>query len=231
MRIYQNYREGLNEIKRDLAEMGIRIHPQTYQDKVVANDPNFDAFELQNYVYMVTDPKLTDLEPSQPWADEEFKERITRPPVNPGEAWKLRADVWTQFLINGGQDGAPVFAYTYGERLTRFLQVERIINRLKIDPDSRQAFLAIWDASDTAFLGGISRVPCTLGYYFQIRQGQLNMTYLQRSADFATHFVNDTYLATKLLYYMADRIGVKPGHYTHWIGSLHIFKKDVAGVF
>ena len=35
MRIYMNWNEAYEEIKRDLAEMGINVYPKTMQDKYV----------------------------------------------------------------------------------------------------------------------------------------------------------------------------------------------------
>ncbi len=227
MRIYKNFIEAIGEIKRDLAEMGILVHPHTYQDKVVKDNPDFDTMELQNYIYTVTNPRKVDLDPTSPWADMEFMERISGTPMNPGAAWEARREVWDEFL---GEDGK--FAYTYPERMySPVNQVEQIILRLQEDPHSRQMFLSLWRPEDSTKFGGISRVPCTLGYYFQIRRGRLDITYLQRSADFVTHFTNDVYLAHRLQEYVAVRLRLKPGNFCHWVGSLHVFKKDLQGVF
>ncbi len=229
MRIYNRFTEALPEIKRDLVEMGIRCHPQTYQDKDVRANPDFDTLELQNYIYTVVNPMAVDLTPTQPWADEEFKERIMGIdgyPVNPGSAWLLRKEIWEQFL-----DENERFAYTYSERLNLFDQVNNVVERLRDDSDSRQLFISIWTQKDVTKLGGISRVPCSLGYQFQYRKNQLHITYLQRSADFVTHFVNDVYLAHRLQVFVAREISVPVGTFTHWIGSLHIFRKDSQGVF
>jgi len=59
MRIYQSFKEALPEIKRDLAEMGIKVHPKTYQDKNVERDLNFATLELQNYIYTVVQPNMS----------------------------------------------------------------------------------------------------------------------------------------------------------------------------
>lgn len=236
MRIYSNFKDATNEIKRDLAEMGIGIHPKTYQNKDVHDDPQFDTKELQNYMYSVTQPNPEDLAlPNRLWAAEEFRERLSEEPINPGEAYKLRPEVWEQFLVNG------FFDYTYPERLTPLLpigmgksfisQIVEAIRTLKNDPDSRQCYISIWTPADILSTGGNRRIPCTLGYQFQIRNGALNITYLQRSSDFATHFQNDVWMATMLQHYMATKLSVPVGIYTHWIGSLHIFSKDVKEVF
>lgn len=226
MRIFKTCGDALNEIKRDLAEMGINVHPQTMQDKVVADDENYATKELQNYIYMVTNPlgSLNDLRPTQPWADAEFDERVGVTMVNPGSAYKLREDVWNEFLHDGQ------FSYTYSERM--YHQIDAIINELKVHPDSRQLYMSIWDpVVDISKIGGKKRVPCSLGYQFQLRGGQLNMTYFMRSCDMATHMQNDIYLAIRLLEYIAAEANVKVGTFTHYIASLHVYQKDVEGVF
>ena len=78
MRIYMNWQEAYEEIKRDLAEMGIRVCPKTMQDKIVEGNEDYTTMELQNYCYTILNARSEDVKPSsiQPWADEEFKERI-----------------------------------------------------------------------------------------------------------------------------------------------------------
>ena len=227
MRIYQNFKEVLSEVKRDLAEMGIGVHTQTYQDKFIGDDPTMATKELQNYMYCVintTNP--SEILPTQPWADAEFQERISGKHMNPGEAYRLRKDVWDTFL-----DIERKFGYTYPDRISDFCQIDRIVSTLENDSYSRQAYMSIWTPEDLTKTGGVSRVPCTLGYQFQVRKGALNITYLQRSSDFATHFNNDVYLAVRMQHYIASRLGMATGTFTHWIGSLHVFIKDIKGVF
>lgn len=229
MRIFTNYKQALNEIERDLREMGTVVHPATVQNKDVANDPNFDTYELQNYIYCVTQPRIGDLSPTQPWADAEWQERLRGIhgfPVNPGVAWNFRDDVWKEFLNADGE-----FDYVYSERLSAFDPVGRVISRLRADSDSRQLYISVWYPEDIKYIGGERRVPCTLGYLVQVRRGEVDITYIQRSADFVTHFHNDLFMCRKLQEYIAEAVGKPAGHFTHWIGSLHVFKKDVAGVF
>jgi thymidylate synthase len=223
LRFYENFREATSEIRRDLKEMGTRVHSKTYQDKSIEGDEGMVQRELQNYVYTVTKPELDQLDPTQPWADAEFAERVGGP-VNPGEAYKLRPEVWNQFIQKDGR-----FGYSYPERMATL--VEGVINTLKRDESSRQAYLSVCDPVDLHYTGGARRVPCTLGYQFQIRGGQLNVTYLMRSSDFATHFQNDLYLAHKLQRHVAEKLDVPVGFYSHFISSLHVFEKDVKAVF
>lgn len=234
MRLYVKADEAFEEIKRDLAEMGIWVKPKTMQDKVVEGNPDYETTELQNYSYTILNANSKDIpNVSQPWADAEFQERITNPwkdgeahYINPGEAYKLREDVWDEFLHNGK------LGYTYNELLWNNNQFTKIVNRLKEDPDSRQLWISLWDpCRDADLLGGVSRVPCSLGYCFQVREGKLNLHYVMRSCDFSTHFANDVYLAIKLLEYVAELTGYEVGNFTHTIFSLHIYRKDLKGVF
>ena len=224
-----NWQEAYEEIKRDLAEMGIRVCPKTMQDKIVEGNEDYTTMELQNYCYTILNARSEDVKPSsiQPWADEEFKERINvNGDINPGKAYKLREDVWNEYMHDGK------FAYTYNERFFRNEQIFKIIDRLKEDHDSRQLWLSVWDCNeDPDKLGGISRVPCSLGYNFQFREGKLNMHYVMRSCDFGTHFCNDVYLAIKLLEFVANQCNMEVGNFTHTMFSLHVYHKDITNVF
>jgi thymidylate synthase len=227
MRIFKAFPEAFEEIRRDLKEMGIPVHTKTMQDKAIAEDADFSTLELQNYGYTVTNPKYEDLTPSQPWADADWVERMSGAlgkPVNPGRAWELRREVWEEFL-HGGK-----FAYTYAERLSQFEQVKNVIRALKADNNSRQLYVSMWHPMDSMKLGQF-RVPCSLGWLFQYRRGQLDVTYMMRSCDFHTHFQNDIFMSMKLRDLIAAHAGLTPGFYSHFMGSLHVYSKDVAEVF
>jgi thymidylate synthase len=237
MRIYTSFTEALNEIKRDIAELGMKVHPQTMQDLQIADDPDYETMEYLNMMYMVTQPRLVDLEPhikNHAWCVAEFDERIRGlgPFSRELMAWQERPEIWAQFQGHLG--------YTYGERYRGKSDnltdqpgpdnLEHIIHELSKHPDTRQAFLPVFDSRDPARLG-VYRVPCSLGYWFALRQKKLHITYLQRSGDYFTHLANDLWLTHRLQQYVALRLDVNVGSFTHWIGSVHVYKKDVADVF
>lgn len=235
MRIFRNFNEAFSEIKRDLAEMGIDIHTKTMQNKNIENDDNYSTKELQFYSYRILDPfkdmdSLLEKLPNEQWAHLEWIERrmgIEGTPINPGEAYKSRGDVWDEFLNQEGK-----FDYTYSERFAYNSQVLQVIEALKRDNLSRQAYISVWDPKDTSYLGtAISRVPCSLGYLFQYRQGKLNMEYTMRSCDFGTHFKNDVFEALMLLQYVSQMTSLTAGDFIHSIASFHIYKKDIKDVF
>lgn len=225
-RFFRDFTEAQHEIRRELAERSIEVHPETMQDKIVADNIDYLTKEVQNFQYTVTQPNTIDLAPwvTQPWADHEFGERISCAGMNPGRAYMYRPEVWNEFLEEDGK-----FAYSYPERLGTHL--EMVINELQIHPNSRQLFVAIWDRRTDPARRGIRRVPCSLGYHYLYRQGRLDVTYMMRSCDFATHWANDVYLARRTQEYVAQRAGLQPGLFSQMIFSLHVYAKDVAEVF
>lgn len=223
-RFFRDFAEAEHEIRRELAERSIEVQPETMQDKVVAEDAQFLTKEIQNFQYTVTNPRLADLSPTQPWADQEFIERISGTKANPGTAYKARSEVWDEFLEQDGR-----FAYSYPERISSGLS--DVVEELKLHPNSRQLFVAIWDRVADPMRRGRRRVPCSLGYYFLFRQSRLDITYSMRSCDFITHWQNDVYLARKIQEYVAKRAGMEPGHFTQIVYSLHVYAKDVADEF
>lgn len=254
MRIYCNAYELMSEMGRNLYEMGLENRPKTYQNKDIEGDENFVTKELICEQYCLTSiPDVDNLfihTHSRDWAEAEFKERLDENGINPGRAWELRKEVWEEFLVDTPIVGKK-FDYSYGERMNekfittfgkgndRFTpfgksyrtSLDLIISLLKYDPDTRKAILPIYSDMDTAFLDGSRRIPCSMYYDFLIRtnprgEKQLNICYHQRSSDFIMHFGNDVFLAWRLMEYIAEQVGVKPGYLYHTIDSLHTYKRD-----
>lgn len=262
MRIYSNSFELMSEMGRELNSYGQTVKPKTYQNKVIEGNEDFITKELICQQYCLTslgDPVwLFVFSHSKEWADAEFQERITfepnGEPWNPGEAWKLRRDLWEQFLVKeeisfvGNEtykEYHEIFEYTYSERImkpvyfngTVMPKIMAIIQLLKSDQDTRKAVLNIYgtdiynENEDSDHYDGSRRIPCSMYYDFLIRQNGkgekvLHICYHQRSSDFVTHFGNDVYLAWRLMEYVAQEVGVKPGYLYHTIDSLHSYKKD-----
>lgn len=226
MRIYANCYELISEMYRDLHEMGIITHPKSYQNKNISENSEFWTKEYNHYVYRLLTLEKSEFlflfdSRSKAWADSEFQERISTGVVNPGEAWKIRKDVWEEFLNSSGR-----FDYTYNQRINPGINLPLIIEEFIKNPDTRQLYLPVFDSKDLRYLGGTRRVPCSLGYFLKKENDKLVLTYIQRSADAVTHLGNDIYLAWKLLEFFAEKVGLPPGGLVHHIFSLHVYKKD-----
>jgi len=225
MRFYKSFPEAVNEIRRELKEMGVMIHTTSVQNLDITNNPDFNSLELQNYTYTIIKPDVNEIPLKNPeWAEREFLDRISGKPINPGETYKLRMNTWGPLLNAFDQ-----FDYTYPERLS--LTLEPVIKALKQDLYTRRAYVGVFDIEMDDPSNFRTRIPCTLGYWFNYRQDRLNITYLLRSSDFSEHFNYDIYLAIRLLNHVAGILDVQPGSFTHWIGSFHVFSKDVDDAF
>ena len=201
MTLYRDFRSATSGLSNQIKNFGHQVG---------------STRELIDVHYGVASPHLDDLDPHQPWADKEFEDRIAGEVRNPGNSWKELPEVWEPMKEPSGR-----YSYTYNERI--LFQRSGILHELGDNPNSREAYLSIWNSTADPFRLGVRRVPCTLGYQFLIREDKLNLIYLQRSCNFNKHFQDDIYLARKLQEWVANELGMAPGGYSHWIGSLHVF--------
>ena len=128
---------------------------------------------------------------------------------------------WSKFSDDGmSLNGA------YGKRLiTRGgNQIERVIQMLQADPDSRQAIVHIHDSQDLFHLS--KDIPCTSHLQFFIRRNELRMVVYMRSNDIILGTAYDFFVFSMIQEYVARRLGIEPFHYTHINGSMHIYENN-----
>ena len=217
-RMFSNMHEAINEIERDIVEMGILVKPDTFQNKNVKGNSAYDTLEVQNYTFSILDmlDKNSCID-NYNWCVSEFQERINPDYINPGKAWVLRKETWEQFLVNG------VFEYSYNERMNTYGQLDKVIKELIENPDTRQAVIHINFPQDCEGWRK-KRIPCSLSYQFMIRRGALDIIYNMRSSDFYSHFRNDIWLADELRRYVALKIKRPIGLFMMNVASLHIYR-------
>lgn len=118
-----------------------------------------------------------------------------------------------------------VFHGAYGPRTNG--QYDVVIDRLKADPDSRQAVVTIWNPQYD--LQPQKRdYPCTVLHQFRIRDNKLNMSVYMRSNDVWLGAAYDFFQFTRVQIAMASVLGIEPGKYAHHVGSLHIYEEHYA---
>ena len=105
-----------------------------------------------------------------------------------------------------------------------FNQISKIIELLKKDPYSRRAIININRANKNVI--ETKDEHCTISLGFNIRNGCLNMTTTMRSSDWNTGIRNDIPYFCSILIYIANKLNVKIGTYTHMNYSTHIYEKD-----
>ncbi|MFV9630972.1 MAG: putative thymidylate synthase [ANME-2 cluster archaeon HR1] len=136
-----------------------------------------------------------------------------------------RLEEYAKQLITG--ENVADFEYTYGQRLRNWNdqidQIEYVIKKLKDNSATRRATAVTWIPTVDTY---VDEVPCMIIDDFKIRDGQVNLTTLFRSHDFAGAYPANLYGLSGLLEYVASEIGVKAGTITTVSISAHIYEHD-----
>jgi len=237
------------------------IHTHTWQGVDISRRPEAEMREMINWDFRVPMPGENldhyrrDIQPNLPWADDHFKERVCGYPMNPGSAWLhwpwaqsagnfLTADDGHKFEINYMERywcANPNFQDStieplVGIRGRPYGDLQNIISLLTKEPHTRQAYLPVYFPEDT---GAGGRVPCSLGYHWLMRNNFLHVFYPIRSCDYLRHFRDDIYLTCRLTLWLLSQLRrdteawryVRPGYFSIWIGSLHIFVNDYVKLY
>lgn len=130
--------------------------------------------------------------------------------------------IWDDFTNPG-----DVVTVAYGYRWRRHFgrdQLGMLVNLLQKDPSSRHGVVVTWDPASDG-LGGASKgnVPCPYSFTVNIIGGRLNMMNVVRSNDMILGFPHDVAGFALLQLILAQKLGVKPGVYTHTIANAHVY--------
>lgn len=116
-------------------------------------------------------------------------------------------------------------AYGYiAKKKFNFDQIHVVIDLLKKDPESRRGIININSPNPNRIT--TKDEPCTIALQFYIRDGKLHCTGMMRSNDIWFGLTYDVTFFTELQKYIADKIGVGYGTYTHFATSLHLYDRD-----
>jgi len=252
-KIYGSIKEVREDAKLTLITKGHEMPAGHWQGTNVMKKEIM--LEYLNYDFTVKIPNsLTELEadcePDLPWADVHFRERISGNPLNPGESYKI----WPYNKFKDGNDPylkEGRFSHTYMERYWGKIEGDEsldksfsasgnhygdlvdVIELLKRNIFTRQAYLPVWFPTDTGNIYGV-RVPCSLGYLFYYRGMALHCNYYIRSCDYYRHFKNDIYLTCRLAQHIMKEVCETSGELMYGMGYLnmyithfHLFKNDL----
>lgn len=137
------------------------------------------------------------------------------------EEIKKYAPTWDKM-----HNGDNIVNSNYGWQWGRNNQLDKTIEQLKKDKNTRQAWISIFDGKEKdeyAF-----DTPCTLSVGFDVHPkipNHLNMTVIMRSCDLVYGFCNDQYCFSKLQEVVATELNLEIGSYYHFAHNLHIYEK------
>lgn len=145
--------------------------------------------------------------------------------------WSSRNDVgfigkfgsmWNK-LSDDGVTANSAYGYILQQK-HGFNQIEKIIELLTVDPYSRRAVMNINVPNENVI--ETKDEPCTVCLDYQIRNGKLHCTCVMRSNDVNFGLRNDLGFFISLQKYIAQRLGIPVGTYTHFAMSIHFYDRD-----
>lgn len=141
---------------------------------------------------------------------------------------------WVRSLWNlGNWGGALATALHEDDELKSILagppdQLAWCVQKLREDPDSRQAVATIW----TPCPAPSKDVPCTVSCQFLVRPGwhasdcpQLHAIFTMRSSDAWLGLPYDVFCFSMIANCLAGELKVKPGSLTMQLGSSHLYEQ------
>ena len=145
--------------------------------------------------------------------------------------WSARNDVkfidhFASMWARVSDDGVTANS-AYGYLLQKkhgFNQIEKIIELLKYDQYSRRAVININVPNENVI--ETKDEPCTVCLDYQIREGKLHCTCVMRSNDCRFGLLNDLGFFISLQKYIAKRLNIPTGTYTHFAMSIHFYDRD-----
>ncbi len=103
-------------------------------------------------------------------------------------------------------------------------QVNRVVNLLRREPDTRRAVISLWDAE---YDMNSEHPPCACIIQFMIRNGKLDTCAYFRSNDSWMAVLPDMIAMTKLALLIAEKLKVPIGQYVHFAASYHLYEPDI----
>jgi len=114
----------------------------------------------------------------------------------------------------------------YGPRIVGEIdQIEKVIELLGKDKNSRRAVISFYDGKIDLNGGGGVNTPCTLSMQFIVRENKLHSIVTMRSNDIVWGLTYDLFVFTMIQEYVARRLGLILGRYYHNAGSLHLYER------
>ena len=137
-----------------------------------------------------------------------------------GELYGKIPAIWKRMA-----DGDNNVHSNYGYLWERGYQLDKVVQQLKDNPNTRKAAISIYDGKE------IHRyrydTPCTYAVQFTVINNKLNMCVTMRSNDLWYGFCNDQYCFSMIQKLVADRLNIEVGEYYHYAHNLHLYNNKL----
>lgn len=115
----------------------------------------------------------------------------------------------------------------YKWKYDEFDQVQRAVEMLKNNPNSRRIVVSAWHPS---LLDEMRLPPCHVMYIFNVSNGRLNCHLTQRSGDIALGIPFNLACYATLTMAVAQEVNLEPGEFVHTIVDAHIYENHIEGL-
>ena len=183
--------------------------------------------KLHNVSFCINFPMINDITtPERKWSKEyaeaEWQWYLSgdRRTSKLGEIYGKVPKIWKTMENSAGEVNS-----NYGWQWNRGDQIDYVVSKLRMQPDTRQAAISIYDGKEWPQYR--KDTPCTFAIHFTIDSGYLNMTVMMRSNDLWFGFCNDQYCFSSLQNLIADRLNLPVGVYHHFVCDLHLYEKHL----
>ena len=128
--------------------------------------------------------------------------------------------IWIKMAADDGNVNS-----NYGWQWQRKRQLNQMILKLKLDEDTRQACISIYDGKEHHLYK--NDTPCTYAIQFTIVNDKLDMCVTMRSNDLWYGFCNDQYCFSELQKYVAGELDISVGVYYHFAHNMHLYNNKI----
>ena len=128
--------------------------------------------------------------------------------------------IWIKMADNEGNVNS-----NYGYQWQRKRQLDAVVRKLKMDKDTRQACVSIYDGKEMYKYD--NDTPCTYAVQFTIVNNKLDMCVTMRSNDLWYGFCNDQYQFSMLQQLVASRLDIPVGVYYHFAHNMHLYNNKI----
>jgi thymidylate synthase len=129
---------------------------------------------------------------------------------------QMGVNVWNEWMRADGTIGK-----SYGYQIFKYKQIDKLIDGLKNDPQSRRHIMTLWNLDD---LDDMALQPCAFQTIWDVADGYLNCSLIQRSGDMGLGIPFNLTQYAVLVHMIAQVVNLKPGMLNHYINNAHIYE-------
>ena len=178
------------------------------------------GFEMSNPSDNVIKQSFRDWK--EDYAKAEWKWYLTEDPhINKlGKLYGIVPEIWKHMANEQGYVNS-----NYGWQWSRESQLDKVVNMLRRNPDTRRAAISIYDGKEIDDYA--TDTPCTYAIQFTVVNNYLNMCVTMRSNDLWFGFCNDQYCFSQLQKLVAEETDYDIGSYYHFAHNLHLYEPQL----